>query len=451
MGLDGGTGVSRRGQWLAVTAAGLGWMFDGFEMGLFPLAARPALTELLAGPVAAGLPDGASPEQVKAALEVAVGGWYAVVTAMFLFGAAAGGAVFGWLGDCIGRSRALLLSVLTYSVVTGLGGFATAAWQLAVLRFVAALGMGGEWSLGVALVMEVWPSKARPYLAGVIGMAANLGYLLVGVVSLGIDAVITNSGSSWRPLMFVGVAPAMLCLLIRLFVPESDKWKAAVAEGPKPTPLDLLRPELRGRTFLAIAVIGVALLGTWGSVQWLAPWTSKFVERAQLAQGVAPDEARAVAKTASTYAQMASAFGACVGAMAASLLAWQFGRRIVYFFLCLASLGVTAWLFRTPWEFGAIFLAVSFLVGGVTATFYGWAPLYLPELFPTRIRATGQGVAFNFGRIFAGIGTLVLTGQMAQRFQADLASSLATTSLIYAVGLVLIWFAPETKGQPLPD
>jgi MFS family permease len=432
-------GIGARGRWLAVAAAVLGWMFDGFEMGLFPLAARPALRELLA---ASTEPD---------ALEGAVSGWYALVTALFLFGAAAGGVVFGWLGDRIGRSRALLLSILTYSLLTGASGFATAAWHLAVLRFLAALGMGGEWSLGVALIMEVWPSSARPYLAGVIGMAANFGYLLVSVVSLVIDSLVTNSGSSWRPLMFVGVAPALLCLLIRLFVPESEKWKAAVAHGPKPTPAELLAPRLRGRTLIAIGLIGIALLGTWGSVQWLALWTSQFVERAQLAQGTAPEVAKSMAKEASTYAQMASAFGACFGAMTASLLAWHFGRRPVYFCLCLASLGVTAWLFRTPWEFGGMFLMVSFLVGCVTATFYGWAPLYLPELFPTRIRATGQGVAFNFGRIFAGIGTLVLTGQMAQQFEADLATSLATTSLIYALGLGLIWFAPETKGQALPD
>ena len=119
--------------------------------------------------------------------------------------------------------------------------------------------------------------------------------------------------------------------------------------------------------------------------------------------------------------------------------------------MCLLSLATTGWLFRTPQTFGPGFLTGVFAVGLTTAAFYGWAPLYLPELFPTRIRATAQGIAYNFGRIFAGIGTLVLTGAMLDRFKSDLPASLAFTSLVYVVGLVLIWFAPETKGRPLPD
>src|SRR5689334_19018102 len=138
-----------RGQWLAMLAAVLGWMFDGFEMGLYPVAARPALRELLGPALTAGDP---------AALDAAIGWWNAVLNALFLFGAATGGLVFGWIGDRIGRTRALTLSVLTYALFTGMGGLTSAVWQLALVRFVSALGMGGEWSLGVALVMEVWPA-----------------------------------------------------------------------------------------------------------------------------------------------------------------------------------------------------------------------------------------------------------------------------------------------------
>lgn len=417
-----------RGQWLAMLAAVLGWMFDGFEMGLYPVAARPALTELLAPLYTSGQGHD---------LESAINWWNAVLNALFLFGAATGGLVFGWVGDRIGRIRALTLSVLTYALCTGLGGLTTSVWQLALVRFVSALGMGGEWSLGVALVMEVWPTALRPYLAAIIGMVGNLGYLLVALVSMVLTSTIPDGSRSWRPLMYVGLAPALLTFFIRLFVPESEKWKQAVARAPKSRVGELFAAPLGRRTLLAILLIGVALLGTWGAVQPIALWADQMA-------GHAYPHARETA-------QACGSAGACVGTVLAALLAWRFGRRSVYFVLCLLSLAATAWLFRTPQVYGPRFLFNVFCVGLTTAAFYGWAPLYLPELFPTRIRATGQGVSYNFGRIFAGVGTLVLTGSFLERFQSNLATSLGTISLIYVVGLFLIWLAPETRGQPLPD
>src|SRR6185436_6893713 len=148
-----------RGQWMVLLAAFLGWMFDGLEMGIFPLVARPALQEMQA---AVGILD-----------EQFVQTWMGRITALFLLGAACGGLIFGWLGDRIGRVRAMTLSILTYSLFTGLGYFAQTPHQLGFFRFVAALGMGGEWSLGVALVMECWPGRLRPLLAGAIGAASN--------------------------------------------------------------------------------------------------------------------------------------------------------------------------------------------------------------------------------------------------------------------------------------
>src|SRR6266404_1258457 len=156
------------GKWMALTAALLGWLFDGLEMGLFPLVAGPALVEL-------GVSEG---DVVK---------WNGVITALFLVGAATGGVLFGWLGDRIGRVRSMMLSVLTYAIVSGLCGFATEAWQIGALRFVAALGMGGEWSLGVALINELWPDRSRAFLAGLIGAAANVGYLFSALVGFGLS------------------------------------------------------------------------------------------------------------------------------------------------------------------------------------------------------------------------------------------------------------------------
>src|ERR1051325_9293202 len=136
---------SSRNQVLTLTAAFLGWLFDGFEMGLFPLIGQPALKDLL----------GPSSPEVDAAK------WFGAIIAVFLVGAASGGVLFGWLGDKLGRVRAMSLSIFTYAIFTGLCGFATEAWHIAALRFVASLGMGGEWRLGVALVNEVWTGKSR--------------------------------------------------------------------------------------------------------------------------------------------------------------------------------------------------------------------------------------------------------------------------------------------------
>ena len=201
---------SRRGQWFVLAAAFLGWMFDGVEMGIFPLVARPALQSMIPAAVAGQ--------------DQFVGLWMGRITALFLIGAAGGGLGFGWLGDRLGRVRAMTLSILTYSIFTGLCYFAQEPWHLGILRFIAAFGMGGEWSLGVALVMEAWPPGKRALLAGVIGTASNLGFLLIALV--GFCFKITPD--SWRWIMIAGAAPALLALAIQFFVPESERWKAAV-------------------------------------------------------------------------------------------------------------------------------------------------------------------------------------------------------------------------------
>ncbi|HWH69524.1 MAG TPA: MFS transporter, partial [Candidatus Sulfotelmatobacter sp.] len=188
-----------RGQWMVLLAAFLGWMFDGVEQGVFPLVARPALQDLM------GVTD-----------DKLIGPWMGYITALFLAGAAVGGLIFGWLGDRLGRVRAMILSILAYSLFTGCCYFAHAPWQLGLFRFLAAIGMGGEWSLGVALVMECWPEKHRPLLAGAIGAAANLGFGLLGALG----AMFQVTPNSWRWVMLAGAAPALLTLFIAFFVPE---------------------------------------------------------------------------------------------------------------------------------------------------------------------------------------------------------------------------------------
>lgn len=399
-------------------AAFLGWMFDGMEMGIFPLVARPALQEMQA---AVGVLD-----------EQFVQMWMGRITALFLLGAAAGGLVFGWLGDRLGRVRAMTLSILAYSLFTGLAYFAQQPWHLGALRFVAALGMGGEWSLGVALVMECWPANRRPLMAGVIGAAANFGYALIAVI--GIFFSITRE--SWRWVMLVGAGPALLTLLIVFFVPESERWKESVKKGPSRPMREIFSAGLLPRSLLAIAFASVALIVTWGIVQWIPLWAD------QMTHGQQPK--------VKAYIQLVSSIGAILGCLIAAWLGGRFGRRPAYFGLCLSSLVSCSFLFRAFSEYSGAFLFTVGLVGMCTAAFYGWLPLYLPELFPTRVRATGQGLAFNFGRILAALGAWQMGALMAF-FDKSYAKAGATIVLVYLAGMVLIWFAPETKDKPLPE
>jgi MFS family permease len=496
-----------RAQWMALAAALLGWMFDGLEQGLFPLAARPALRELLVN-----------------TQEQDVGRWFAIGTACFLIGAATGGVLFGWLGDRIGRVRAMTLSVLTYAVFSGLCAFVTTAHQIVALRFLSALGMGGEWSLGVALVMEVWPDRSRSLLAGLIGASANAGYLLLSLIGAGlttalmqvgsglrrvgfpdpwVDALIRNDG--WRLLMLLGLLPALLTFFIRLFVPESERWQQHQGKGTTThwatrdllgvlfgsaagcgiiylwsddslglpvqiagtlaavllVTLGYLYPLVRylqrsasnagasatslgptvRRMLLGACLGGVPLLVTWSAMQWASLWAD------QLIGGRFPN--------AKAYTQACSAMGAIIGTILGAMLGDWIGRRWAYSTLCLLSLGSALFFFQGNHEYGPQFLLSIFVAGGCTATFYGWLPLYLPELYGTRIRATGQGFSYNFGRILAAIGVLQ-TGNLMSIFKDNFGdraypNACSIMSLIYVVGLVIIWLAPETRGKPLPE
>lgn len=440
-------------QWLVLAAAFLGWMFDGVEIGLFPLVARPALQELLAD---VGDAD--------------VGRWNGIIGACFLLGAAAGGLAFGWLGDRVGRVRAMAAATLTYSLFTGAAAFSTAAWQLAALRFIASLGMGGEWAVAVALVVECWPDRHRPKLAGAIGAAANFGFLLIA----GVAYVIPVTAGSWRWMLLLGASPAVLALLIILFVPESQRWREARNKAVGSPLAEIFSPGVRTTLALAVVLSAVPLIGTWAAVSgWVPLWTEQLVEaeatgRAAGVEGLSPGDALALhaaretlspadrseimirAARAKAGIQVWLAIGAIVGCFVAPIVGGVWGRRPVYFGLCLLSLLSCAFLFRVLTEYNLLFLATVGFVGAVTAAFYGWLPLYLPELFPTRVRATAQGLSFNFGRILAAAGALQM-GELVRMLGGDYAAAGASITLIYVVGLVVIVFAPETKGRPLPD
>ena len=434
----------RRGRWLALAAALLGWMFDGFEMGIFPLVAPPALTEVLGLSEdmrrATATADSSVGRQLRARIEGEVARWNGRITAAFLVGAAIGGWFFGWLGDRIGRVRAMVFSVLTYAVLTGVCGLAQDSWQLLILRFLAALGMGGEWSLGVALVMESWPPRSRPMLAGLIGASANVGFVLTTLPVMVVEgAGVSLAGGGWRWVLGLCAFPALLTFLLRLFVPESEKWLHATRTGPQTRLADIFAPGVRSRTAIGALLSGVALIGTWGAVQWIPVWVRTVTGDQTMVNAV----------------QIASGVGAVVGTLLGAGVGRYLGRRVTYFGICLGSLMICAVLFRVDFALkegtSAAFLGVVFLTGALTASFYGWLPLYLPELFPTRVRATGQGFSYNFGRIIAAAGAIGMGLLVQEVFANSYADALATISLVYLVGMAAIWLAPETRGQPLPE
>ncbi|MEI6232091.1 MAG: MFS transporter [Planctomycetota bacterium] len=405
------------GQWMVLLAAFLGWMFDGLEMGIFPLIARPALMDMLQGN------------------EALAQKWEGGIHALFLVGAALGGLVFGWLGDKIGRVKAMTYSVLAYSVFTGIGYFSQTPAQLGGLRFLAALGMGGEWSLGVALVMECWPENRRPILAGLIGAASNVGFALIAVLTLSFKV----TQESWRWVLLAGIAPALLTVLIRLFVPESEKWHESNKKGPSNPVREVFSGKLLSSTLIGIVLASVALLGTWGSIQWIPSWVEKIA-----------DGSKEFKSNAKSLAQICSSLGAVVGCLIAPFLGVWMGRRKGYFLLCVSSLVVCLSMYLGMNQYSNALLGVIFLAGMTAASFYGWLPLYLPELFPTRVRATGQGVAFNTGRIIAAAGALS-KGYLMTSVNGDYAKAGAVITMVYFVGMISIWFAPETKGKPLPE
>jgi len=402
-----------------LVAAFLGWMFDGLEMGIFPLVARPALQEFQ-------MTAGAVSEQF-------IQHWMGIITASFLAGAAVGGLVFGWLGDRIGRVRAMTLSILVFSVFTGLKYFARGPSDLAFLRFIAALGMGGEWSLGVALVMEVWPEEKRPLMAGLIGMASNVGFVLIAVIGIFFQTTV----HSWRWVMLVGSSPALLALAIVWFVPESERWRQSVITKGRAQPVkEIFGPKLARNTLLGILIASIPLIVTWGIVLWIPLWADQMTDGSQ--------------PRVKAYSLLAISVGAVLVAMVAPLCGKKIGRRPVYLGLCLGSFLTCSALFRVFHSYSAPFLAVAALAGFFTASFYGWIPQYLPELYPTRVRATGQGVCYNFGRILTAACAWKM-GTLMAWFGNSYAHAGETIAYIYIIGIVAIWFLPETIGRPLPD
>jgi MFS family permease len=402
-------------------AAWLGWMFDGLDMHLYTLVALPFVAELMH--LAASAPE----VSTKASL----------IQAAFLVGWAVGGAFFGRVGDLLGRSRALVLTILTYAVFTGLSFFAQEWWHLLVFRFLAALGIGGEWAVGASLLAETWPKKWRPWLAAILQTGVNSGVLLACFAGY------LLAGTPYRVIFLVGVLPAFLTLWIRRAVPEPEEWAAAADHTQKkPGLLDLFGPAIRRTTIVVITVCALGLTAHWALMFWHSALLRALARDAGWTK-----EAIDVLATKALYLLSISAI---IGNFLAGWLAKYVGYRRgiavcfgVYFLCMMAAFGVV----RSP--DGVLFWLP--LLGASQGAFALFT-MCLPPLFPTLLRTTGAGFCYNIGRIFAAAGT-VFFGLFAQVGTGPGAICDHRLALLYAgflflpAALVAWFFLPETEND----
>ena len=433
-----------------LVAAFLAWMFAGLENSLFILIHRQMMLELL-GPE--------TPEKL-------ITEWFAWFQSAFLFGAAAGGWIFGALGDRFGRTRAMALSVACYSTLTLSCYFVHDVRLMWAMRFTACLGFGGAWPNAVALVSEAWPSASRPLMAGVMGTAANVGFVILGVI--GYTFAITSD--NWRWTLLVGGAPVVLAAWIFIAVPESSRWltaRSAVRESKAKAPvIEVFQPPLLYRTLLGISLGAIPVIGTAANANWVVPWTDQYeadaakknelaatnpsletqgVNDKSTSKGVAEKPAAKPKKgdpRKKALTQIQRSSGAIVGSLLGGVIASLVGRRLSYFLISLATFAVSTFLFTQLNPHHALFPYVTFMLGLFGVTYFGWLPLFLPELFPTHVRSTGTGISFNTGRVIAAC-VVLLTAFRMDLFEGDYAQVGMWSGLIYVVGMIIIWFAPR--------
>ncbi len=439
---------------LALAAALLAWTFDGVEQGIYTVMSRDALKDLipaislqvqeleaankaLEADKAAGRPT-ADAEKARKDLakkiDTEIGYYFGLAIAMWLWGAATGGVIFGRLGDRFGRVKPLMAAVVTYSIFTGLSAFSQHWTQFVGCRFLGALGLGGAWPLSVALMVETWPDRYRGVLAGLMGAGANVGFLIAATYS----HVMSAREISWRWIIGVGFFIGLSSLLVIAFVPETTKYKRAKEKARRTRLADLFSRPYRRATIVGSLLSTVGLLGTWGSFLWLATYVDQIAEGTEFA------------KTARSSISQWQSYGQILGGFLGGLLAGWFGTRRSWLLLCVTAWASVVALFWFNSVFGTQMIVMGFTAGVFVTAFFGWLPKFLPELYPTHIRASGQGFSFNIGRILAGLGAY-FAGNLVYAFDGSYQKGAMVMASIYAVGLLVIWFAPDTGGKMCPD
>jgi MFS family permease len=395
-------------RWMTLTAVFLGLFFDGVELGLMPVASQ-AVTQSLMG---------------EAFTSTAGGDWFARYTAALMLGAALGGIFLGQLGDTIGRSKAMAMSILLYSLFAAGGALVTSQEQMLLLRFLVGLGVGGMWPNGIAMVAECWPNTSRATVAGFMSAGLNFGILVLSQIARAFPI----TPDSWRWLFYFAGLPALLGVFVLIFVPESPLWKQRTPSSNQLPVRKLLSPTMIKITLLAIAVSSIPLIGAWSASKWMIPWADKVA---------GPELASYKATTQGWWA-----LGATIGSFIGAQIAASLGQRRSYLAIALGSTVLTISMFQLTQPLYWSFHPIVFAQGLVATLFFGWLAHYLPQFFPVEVRATGTGLAYNVGRFATAFGVL-LAGSMFTLLGGNYPQVGSICALIYAVGIPLSFLLPK--------
>ncbi len=412
------SGVTRY-QWLVLLVASLGWVFDAFEGQLFNLTRGAMLSEILK--VGPGDP--------------AVKQWGDIFLGIFLAGGTFGGLLFGSLGDKWGRKPVMVLTILFYSVFSGMTYFASELWHVGVLRFLVAMGVGGEWAVAAALVAEVFPREARTHAGGIFHATGVLGTWLAALTAMQVE-------NEWRIAYLIGIVPALLTLWVRSSVQEPEQWQEAKEEGKRMGSYADLFGDRRWRTraLLGMTLAAVGLGTFWGVCVATQDLTRELLLRLGVEQATADREA----KFAYGIIQV---IGAGIGQLSFGPLCARFGRRSTFAVMhVLSFVMVLAVCYLPQTHLQMLFLLPLF--GFVTLSIHSGYAIYFPELFPSHLRSTGASFCFNAGRLLAA-PVLILSGMV--KTQYALTDAIALMGGLFLLGLVVLAFLPETRGQDLPD
>ncbi len=430
-----------RYHWFVLTVAVLGWMFDCLDQQLFTLARVPAMKALLHG------------QNIEE--------YAGYTTSFFLIGWALGGLTFGVLGDRIGRAKTLMLTILIYSICTGLSSLSKGFWDFTFYRFITGVGVGGEFAVGVSLVAEAMPDRARPHALGLLQALSTVGNIAAALIGIGLGNLEKAQviASSWRWMFLVGAIPALLVVFIQRNLKEPERWKAAKAAGQIHTTFFGPYIELFSqRRWRRNAIVGLLLacagiIGLWGIVFFVPDLVGSILTKTFVAQGQPAAKIPGMVAHDKGVTMMFLNFGGFLGMMAFTRITARIGRRAAFAIGFVIAMASTVWVFLTLRDASGIYWTVPIMGFCIFSIFGGYA-IYFPELFPTHLRSTGVSFCYNVGRFVAAIGPAAL-GLLTKHLYKDQAEPLryagVTMCAIFLLGLAVLPFAPETEGEPLPE
>ena len=463
--------------WFVFVVAALGWLFDTMDQQLFALARKPAITQLLRGTeedltlqrdIEQTLPTASEPERKKVYNERfgrKVDEYSGYATSIFMIGWAIGGIFFGILGDKVGRARTMLLTVLCYSLFTGLSALSRGVWDFAFYRFLTGLGVGGQFAVGVAMVAEVMPDRSRPSALGWLQALSAVGNMMAATTGIVLGQLEERGivSGAWKIMFLVGLAPAVLAIPIMTRLKEPERWKSAAGGGDpttKPQQLGSVSelfgdPRWRKNAIVGMILALAGVVGLWG-IGFFSFDLGRTVFRKHFeAQGLSPQEVNGKLTFWSGIMSLVQNAGGFLGVYTFSRVTQKIGRKPAFaisFVIAAVATMTTFWFLDSFWQ---VFVLIP-IMGFCLMTLFGGYAIYFPELFPTRLRSTGVSFCYNVGRLVAAAGPSalgLLTSRVYSGYPDPMPQRYAgmTMCAVFAIGLLVLPFAPETKDQPLPE